>query len=233
MRTLLYVLGTGSEHNNMELRWSLRSADMFFRPDRVVVVGELPYWARNVEHVATRDRYNDKAMNTWHKLATAVEYGNLGRDFVFMCDDQIFLRAFDRLPVFHAGPLEGERGSANYYRRLRAHTLSALRGCGIREPMDHDVHFPVEMQTALVQEMLARFGGSGSRHLICTAYVNYAGADSVRIARNAKLAKWSAEAFDHLAREVGMVSLSDHVLADPNAWNRLVSLFPDPSRWEE
>ena len=58
MIDFLYVLGSGSEYNNLELRLSLRSIDKYAHNlGRVFIVGEKPDWIKNVIHIPVKDEF--------------------------------------------------------------------------------------------------------------------------------------------------------------------------------
>lgn len=234
-RTLVYLLGSGSRYDDTELRISLRSAARHFPPSHVVVVGECPDWMQRVQHVPTRDRYGIKEANTWHKLATAVEFGNLGPSFTLMADDFVFLRPFDVLPVHHRGDLGRDRdirGVDGYYRRLRTKCAASLRVAGIPEPKDFDVHFPMTMATDKAREMFATFGGSGQRFLLCSMYANATGARGTMIAEPTKCNTWSPAWVDRIRASVGLLSLSDPQIDRAEVRRWLFNEFPDRSPFE-
>lgn len=103
---VLYVLGTGSTHNNQELRYSLRSLARYAQNiGRVYVVGECPRWINKnvVTHIPCDDPYDRKCKNIWHKVFYATEYSNISNEFLLSSDDIFHIKPIDldNYPYFH------------------------------------------------------------------------------------------------------------------------------------
>lgn len=95
---IVYILGTGSIFNNEELRYSLRSVQMFIKGVRnVFVVGEDPgFLSDNVIYIPAKDIYpcdlKNKDRNLWHKLEIACRHPLISEDFLFSADDNLVLK---------------------------------------------------------------------------------------------------------------------------------------------
>lgn len=93
MIDVVYKLGSGSEYNNIELRYSLRSLSNFIPLRNVYVVGYKPDWIQNIIHISAEDCYTtNKDANLINKLLLATIDPNLSEEFVNMSDDQVFLK---------------------------------------------------------------------------------------------------------------------------------------------
>lgn len=98
MIDVVYKLGSGSIHNNIELRYSLRSLKNFLPLGKVYVVGFCPPWINkeNVIHVPAEDPYEvNKDGNLINKMILATTLPELSEGFVNMSDDQLFLQPVD------------------------------------------------------------------------------------------------------------------------------------------
>ena len=104
--TLVYVVGKGSKHDNVELRWSLRSVAKYAMDvERVIVVGYPPeFLSDDVERLAVPDidLPGSKNRSIVNCVLEAVRAFALKGEFIFACDD-VFLTAptyFIRWPYF-------------------------------------------------------------------------------------------------------------------------------------
>lgn len=80
---VMYVLGTGSKHDNQELRWSLRSLEKFCQDDiEPVIVGSVPDWFTG-EFVKCDDKTLRKNINILHKVCKGIESGIVKGEFLF------------------------------------------------------------------------------------------------------------------------------------------------------
>jgi len=95
--TLLYILGTGTKHDNIELRWSLRSVAQFaLGIDRIVVAGNPPEWlSGDVERCHYQQHLNRTNRNIPDTAFAAVKSLGLTGDVVLGYDDCILTAKTD------------------------------------------------------------------------------------------------------------------------------------------
>lgn len=102
---VLYIVGRGSKHDNIELRWSLRSLALYGEGvERVIVAGNPPAWlSDDVEKIEIEDHpLPQKNRRLTHAMLEAIERANLCGDFLF-CADDTFLSSptqLDTVPLF-------------------------------------------------------------------------------------------------------------------------------------
>lgn len=105
MMDILYVVGKGSDWNNNELRYSLRSIAKNGRNiGRVFLVGYKPdFVSDNVIHIPCDDPYDRKHKNILHKVIYAIEHSDIAPHFLISSDDHYYVLPtdFDNLPVFY------------------------------------------------------------------------------------------------------------------------------------
>jgi hypothetical protein len=107
---VIYVLGKGSRWQDNELRYSLRSLQLYLQHyDQVFIVGEFPDWLQNVVHIPHPNArsYVFKEANICDKILKACTDPRVSEDFIFLNDD-FFLTADIScigLPYWHKGPL--------------------------------------------------------------------------------------------------------------------------------
>src|ERR1035438_10130107 len=92
---VVYKLGSGSDNNNDELRYSLRSLSKFRDLGKVYIVGYKPDFIQNVIHIPMEDIFkSNKDANLIEKLSAAAKCPDISDCFLNMSDDQIFLAEF-------------------------------------------------------------------------------------------------------------------------------------------
>lgn len=106
---ILYILGTGSKHNNQELRWALRSIEKYGKNiDRVFVVGSDPgFLSDKVIYIPCEDRFKDKHKNMLYKVQYAVLNSDISDVFLVSSDDIFVIKTFDAntLPLYYSSKL--------------------------------------------------------------------------------------------------------------------------------
>jgi hypothetical protein len=106
---IVYVIGTESKNDNLELRMSLRSISKYgHNIKRVIVVGAPPKWlSDDVVKVWVPDKYVYKHSNILMCLEKVVDLGLVEGDFLYSSDDHFYCRDvdFDNYPYYLKGIL--------------------------------------------------------------------------------------------------------------------------------
>lgn len=143
---VLYVLGKGSQFNNEELRYSLRSLEKYGKNiTRVVVVGEDPGFLS--DKVEFHKRPEAKGHIPWRitdKVLFAIEKAKIRGNFLLIADDVFLTRETDMkaIPYEYRGYLN--RRSTHPDQRYFQTLLEACywlqkSGCSI---LDYEMHKP-------------------------------------------------------------------------------------------
>lgn len=220
------------EWGDDELRYSLRTAHRFLGIDEVVIIGDVPSWARNVGHIPEpHRRHADKFAHLWDVTAAACRSQELAADFVLMNDDYHALRAYGP-KAEHRGYLAAQIGHIrplNVFFETLASTLDYLeRERGIAEPLSYDTHRPLPMRKAEVAAAIddAR-GWNGGTLCARSVWGNVAGiggrqVQDVKVPEELPPSDWY---------HVDLISTSDAAWQGRvGAWLREQS--PEPSPWE-
>lgn len=141
---ILYVIGTGSQNNNAELLYSLRSVSKYCKNvGRVVISGDIPSFVGGAaETVPCHDvEVFGKHWNMLYKISQGIRRANLTKPFLFSCDDHFFTRPTDltqwrqRLRCDHIYTEkeweEEHQHMCGKYQRAIAATGELLRGQGL------------------------------------------------------------------------------------------------------
>ena len=86
----VWLLGSGSNHQNEEIRYSIRSVLKFHPDATITVIGELPHFYTG-SHYYVPDDTGNIYLNTWNKCLKACELFN---EWICMNDDFYLLEAF-------------------------------------------------------------------------------------------------------------------------------------------
>lgn len=159
MTDILIPLGQGSRHDNLELRYCLRSVEKHLKNvGNIFIVGEKPEWLTNVVHIPARDNPNnwERAHNIYKKIMAGINYEvvhsvsfgefrdpdeMLSENFLFMNDDHSLLTDFDagEFPYYHRGEIKLNNFSDNIPQRNQyMNTVKELF-----TTLDFGVHCPI------------------------------------------------------------------------------------------
>jgi len=84
----VYILGSGSLVDDLELKYSLRALSVYMLDlDDVFVVGERPKWIKNITHIPAPDDEPKPWRNAHKKILRACEHEKVSSDFLLMYDD--------------------------------------------------------------------------------------------------------------------------------------------------
>ena len=153
---IFYPLRTdGSKHNNLELRYSLRSIEKNLSGfDRVFISTEhLPEWLTNVEHLPVKDDL--RRVPDWN-IQNKV-YNATSEDFLFMNDDHFIMQPYDvnTFPNFYHSTLDiycRRRGKDGYGRRA-INTMNWLNARNLKL-LHFDIHYPIVYNLTKFREVM-------------------------------------------------------------------------------
>ena len=140
---VLYYIGSGSWHNNDELRYSLRSLEKHCKDiGRIFIVGNRPAFLRNVAYIWVEDKF-EWWQNAFEKTKAAIKAG-ISDEFLLMNDDFFMLSDFkaSEYPFYHKGNIS--LNPQNKYQEVIVNTRLVLQS--IRAPFKHyGVHCPMRI----------------------------------------------------------------------------------------
>lgn len=228
MSDVLYILGRGSKHEDMELRLSLRSLEANCKDaDRLFIVGNCPRWVEEVVHIPMEDTYVAE-VNAFLKILRACET-DISNDFLLMNDDFFMLQPFSAkdYPYFCRGYLE-DRISDDPYGKSIENTCDFLQEHGKPRPLDFDVHCPMRINKGaflLLKDTAEKVKNDDTGLLCRSLYGNIFNKTGVGCT-DPKLREdvWKEPNL------TGCISTSD---ACDNILKKLENLFNKKSRWEK
>ena len=133
---VVYSLGTGSNWDNNEIRYSLRSLERYAKGlGKIFIVGEFPlFLCKDIQHIKAHDMFNPNQNadgNIITKVLAACAQQSLSENFMFINDDHILLKklTLSSLPAFHKGDMNTfppHTWTLNYWRSRLKRTMEIL-----------------------------------------------------------------------------------------------------------
>lgn len=153
----VYICRAGS---NEELRYSIRSLVKNLPDVNVWVVGYKPDWYSG--NFMPVEDIGKKFDNIYNALITLCGNEDISNEFILMNDDFFITDSIDSIPVMHGGLLKDKIKEYNqvvrnslYVRILRA-TYDRLVALGVKDPIDYDIHVPMQMNRETLKEVAKR-----------------------------------------------------------------------------
>lgn len=217
---ILYYIGSGSHHNNQELRYSLRSLEKHCHDvDDVWVVGNRPHFLNNnVKYLWVPDS-GFWWQNAFCKTMAAIEAG-ISENFLLMNDDFFMLKDFSaaEYPYFHRGEIKDV--AENKYQQVICNTRQILQRLG--KPFKHyGVHCPMRLNAEKYRELAGYFNDVENPVSARCLYGNL-------FCKGCKVADCKSDEIK--ASATGCWSSKNWVTGEMFA--ELDKLFPQPSKWE-
>lgn len=232
MSDVLYILGRGSKHDDLELRLSLRCLEKnAIGVDRVFIVGNCPEWVQNVVHIPSEDTYTAEN-NAFQKILKACR-SDITTHFLLMNDDFFMLKSFvvSQYPYFTRGALR-YRKEDNPYNRSINKTRELLEKFAYILPANFEVHCPIiinKRKFLLLENIAEEFKKESTGVLCRSLYANLfwcVDCFSKFPIKDTKLYKdeWKEPEYSKC------ISTSDDC---DNILKRIEKMYPNKSRWEK
>jgi hypothetical protein len=209
----VYILGTGSLCQDLEIKYSLRALDQYMLDlENVFIVGDRPNFIIGVEHVIETDPTTEKWKNAFRKIKRACTLPDLSSDFLLMNDD-----------FFMTEPFVGEEWP--YY---------ALKGSngGVDGMNSYHVHCPIKLNKELYLKMPLDISGKG-KHSPRTFYSNFYKVKTKLRDDFILRAGTGCRDFDEQIKKEPCFSISDSAMLYPPFLQWLSDMYIIPSRFEK
>ena len=179
---ILYILGNGSKHNNLELRMSLRSIAKYgSNIGKVIVAGHPASWLSDaVIKVDVEDKYSYKHSNILACIEKVIDMGLVHGDFLYSSDDHFYVKPvdFNKYPVYYKCELRAtcNRTDPYYqYHKSLYDTRMLLKKYGLPF-INYSQHCNTHMHTEVFKDI---------RHIIHESYNFPFGVEPTSIIMNA------------------------------------------------
>ncbi|MBP5352545.1 MAG: hypothetical protein J6Y91_02115 [Alphaproteobacteria bacterium] len=219
---ILYYIGSGSHHNNQELRYSLRALEHHCQDlGKVWIVGNKPHFLNDNIHYLWVPDDKEWWKNAYCKTRAAIDAG-ISEDFLLMNDDFYMLKDFyaAQYPYYHKGDIMEK--ASNAYQQVIVNTRRILESSG--KPYKHyGVHCPMRINVCKYKE-LDRFYNHEYEDMPVSARCLYGNL----FCRGRKVSDNKCDVL-----KVGATGCYSSRNWAPQALNKLQEIFPQPSRWEK
>lgn len=225
MIDIVYVVGRGSQWNDAELKYSLRSICKHTTHRNVYVIGHKPSFVTNVIHIPAND-VPRKELSILRKILIACEEEDLTQEFLFMNDDHFFVQdvKIEEYPFYHQDTLAQEikkRPKCPY--REEIERTERFLGSGLY----FDIHTPIRYDKNLFVEFMEKCPWDRGDMVIKSLYANLLGVKG----EYRKDIKLISSEF-HRIKDVDCFSVGNRVnFLTLNKY--LSALFPDKCRYEK
>jgi len=145
---IMYALGKGSLWADTEIRYSLRSIEKHLTGYRSVwIIGHLPVFLKNVNHIAFKDEHACKETNIYRKILRACQENEISDNFLFFNDDHFLVKDFyaPEFPFFWKSDLRESSKrmrQGNRYKKAVDNAHRVLRANGF-DTKSFDIHTPI------------------------------------------------------------------------------------------
>lgn len=240
--SVVYIVGNGSKWDDNELRFSLRSIDKHLGGiGEVFIIGNKPWWIKNVHHIQADDRHKNKDRNIMLKTLVACYIPEITDEFLCFHDDVFLNEKYyaTTFPYFHDGLLSellDKRMKHPLQRNgLYNHTIDntiqalSLEGANIN---NYDTHTPIRYDKRIFIDIMNKFDFSVEHGLLVKSiYANM----SPIIGKRQEDVKINEEMpykeLHDLIFRSKIFSIGDRALT-PDSKFYLENLYNKPSRWE-
>ncbi len=235
---ILIPLGTGSNWQDNELRYCIRSIQKHLKKfNHIVIIGHKPKWLKPDESLVYVPfpeiaSSRNKEKNIHRKILHAINSGFMKGNFLFMNDDHFLLKDFeaDEFPFHHKGPMKANSlPSGNTYRRTIENTIEFLRKRWVLNPLNYDTHCPIVYNSELYLKYLGRVEFPAFGYCIKSMYANQArliGGYYPDLKLGRLEDGWQDQLKDRLYFSIAVKSCGDELE------RYLQSIYPDKSPWE-
>jgi hypothetical protein len=160
---VMIPLGTGSQWQDKELRYTLRAIEENLKGFRnIIIVGQCPDWLQNVIHIPADDPLQSNADgNITLKTLKVCEREDVTDDFLFMNDDHVITQPIniEDIPDYYKQPFEDyqkEYWNPSLHRTRVYRTWQALKNGG-HSTINFELHVPNFINKKKYLEILPRF----------------------------------------------------------------------------
>lgn len=241
---ILYILGTGSNWDNNEIRYSLRSLDKYGKNvGRIFIAApKLPEFINPaaVTWVPATDPTKRNHKNIQHKIETAIYHSDIAEEFLVSSDDHFYTREtdFDNYPYYKKGTLPSklmpERDNGYWQSLVATRKLLEYFALPVFSTNPHcNTHFTKSLYIANQAIMDAGYNTNEGTEVNCLM-------GNILAERGAKYVNFRDVKIYHiqdradLERQIGQndcFSISD-VALEEGMKEYLKEKYPDKSRWE-
>ncbi len=154
------------DFNGPELRYCLRGIEKFIDNPEITIIGDKPYWIRNVTHIPFKDNplFKYKSRNIYEKIK-----GH--ENFLFMNDDHFLLKRWEN-KYHYSGTIKGQFNNVvgGAYKQTLQNTLDVYG-----DIKNFDTHCPIYYKELYIDERSSVDWNKGGGYCIKSIYCHLNG----------------------------------------------------------
>lgn len=224
---LVFPLGTGSTHANIEIKYSLRSVEKHLsNVGKVFIIGvDIPF-LKDIHHLSFKETANNHNENIRQKVLAACYHPEISEDFLFMNDDHFLLQDFDlpNFPNYYKGTLEDYKFKNNGW--YLADLLWTQGKIG-NNALNFDTHTPIIYNKTRFKERLGNVEPVGI--LIKSMYAH--GLEGTKEPDAKLYRRHTMREIEYKTQSAPCFSICDRAINE-DLMKFLNYLYPKKSRWE-
>jgi hypothetical protein len=233
---LVYILGNGSNWQDNEIRYSLRSLETFVSGiDKVYLIGKKPNFLNdNIIHIPFNDIHTNKAKNIMAKVYRASLDQRISQDFMFWNDDYFALQPFEaaNYPFYYKCELDHSLiiNKGEYYKHVET-TLKVLKSKGL--PIKNfDTHYPIIYNRDKMKQMIESYDWNVQfGYILRSMYCNHYGIEGEFKLDCKSNVPLPAPHIPIQHKDKHFLSIGDNALNFAMK-NYLMNLYPNKSKFE-
>lgn len=212
---VVYIIGHGSKHNDIELKISLRSLKYIPDLKDVYLIGHKPEWCNGVIHLPYEDIHESKDRNIMCKLSHYIEQSN-GEPFLKFSDDFVMLKAWNPsdYKMLHTGDYNKwrKRPQTKWVQRL-LYTMRLFIKDGIDSPYNYDTHTPMIIEPESFMSCMEKYNDELDNVTWGTLYGNYSDhSRNEHMRHSAKFLDSPRNFFQLLEQDITFMSYNEYSL---------------------
>lgn len=240
MTDIVIPLGWGSQWQNNELKYSLRSFEKHLSGmGQVFIVTDLvgvPNWLDGIIHIPCPDMTNTASLNAYTKVLKACQDDRVSQSFLLSNDDFFLIKDFEAstFPQFFRGELREKHANPKdtHYPNSKMNTFRELERFGM--PKRHyGVHCPMLLDKSKFQFIMSRFNWNTKDGILMRSlYGNMAGVGGT-LMKDCKISDYmDLPGLRKTVEGKPFFSIGDTAI-NRDMMNFLEELYPNKSRYEK
>lgn len=253
---LIPLASNGSKHDNIELRFCLRSIEKHLSGvGNIYIIGECPPWVVNVQHISAIDKPGvvNRAENIYSKIITAIKFMDLklyqttqdfinneftadawvglSDNFLFMNDDHFLIKNFraEDFPYLHRGPVVPHRIGNEAQERQMSETVKQFKFSPV---LDYDIHCPIVYNKQLFRQVFEGLEWPEYGYGLKSMYCNTIGVKGEEVEDLKFSEPAMKESIYRVLEGRDWFSVNDKVLRSGGMQDVLAELYPEKSSFE-
>jgi hypothetical protein len=189
---LIPLMHQGSKHDNIELRFCLRSIEKHLKGyGNIYIIGERPDWIKNIIYIPFEDSVDNKqrAWNIYRKILASINrevsikvdnngelslvaFTELTDNFLYVNDDHYLLTDYKtgEFPYYHRGTINLKRFENNHAQVEQSKNTYKIFG---QKFYDFDVHCPILFNKNLFEIIFNKLKNIDYGYLVKSLYMNH------------------------------------------------------------